>query len=455
MMPAAKPRAYASVILPANKEAVFGAPSGAFISALDSSGLWIPVSEADFATSDYDLIDNSDELTGWALPTTHDVQQMIGEVSRKYLASSEVLAWLLAMQLGTVSSSAASSASDEVQTITVSGGSTSGAFVITFMGRTTAAIATSGLSSAAIQTALNALSNVEPADFVVAGTGPYTITAQAAGQYNDKQIEQMQITVVETLNPAGSVTIATTTEGGAAGVYTHTIKFPTECVLNPPSFSMVEGLRCAGFTGTYKLITGCTIDQVDLDISSKGYINLSSSIKHTGIEQDQPSFTFPAAATQYTKLRGNKLSVFLGPAYTDEIPSNLLRNLKISVNSGLIVPPTIGGTEAIPEYQYGEKKPDITCSLSIQGDKASAYYDYFVQSRFGTRYKFKFVIEPNVTPQRRVTFTADQAFVKAKIGKEGNETRLNLDLMFEANTTDSGPGQFAIQTDQSAYLQAI
>lgn len=64
----------------------------------------------------------------------------------------------------------------EVQTVTITGGPTGGTFTLTWNAQTTAAIAYNA-TAAAVQLALEALSNIAPGDVVVSGAngGPYTL----------------------------------------------------------------------------------------------------------------------------------------------------------------------------------------------------------------------------------------------------------------------------------------
>ncbi|WP_033287465.1 hypothetical protein, partial [Streptomyces sp. NRRL F-525] len=83
--------------------------------------------------------------------------------------------------------------SNEVETLTVTGGPTGGTFTITFSGQTTAAIAFNA-TAAAVQTALEGLSNVNPGDIVVTGNagGPWTLTF--GGQYLGEDVTQVTTT---------------------------------------------------------------------------------------------------------------------------------------------------------------------------------------------------------------------------------------------------------------------
>lgn len=105
----------------------------------------------------------------------------------------------------------------EVQTITVTGGPTGGNFTLTFSGQTTGTIAYNA-TAGAVQTALEALSNVNPGDVVCAG-GPLPgtpVTVTFSGQYAGTDVAL--ITDVDAGLTGGTtpaVTVTTTTPGGS------------------------------------------------------------------------------------------------------------------------------------------------------------------------------------------------------------------------------------------------
>lgn len=105
-----------------------------------------------------------------------------------------------------------SSAVSEVQTIGL-GAATAGTVAITFDGQTTTALPWNA-TSAAVQTALEALSNVAPGEIVASG-GPFpgvvTLTFAAAKAASN----QSTITAVGTGLTAGTITIATPTPGSS------------------------------------------------------------------------------------------------------------------------------------------------------------------------------------------------------------------------------------------------
>lgn len=99
---------------------------------------------------------------------------------------------------------------NEVQTINL-GSATAGSIAITVDGQTTGAIPYNA-NAAAVQTALESLSNVNPGDILVTGGPlPGLITLTFAGQYAGSNVAQ--VTVAPTGLTGGTVTVATTTPG--------------------------------------------------------------------------------------------------------------------------------------------------------------------------------------------------------------------------------------------------
>lgn len=99
---------------------------------------------------------------------------------------------------------------NEVETISL-GAATAGSVAITFQGQTTGAIAWNA-SAAAVQTALESLSNVDVGDIIVTG-GPFpaAVTLTFTGQYAGTDVTQ--VTVAPTGLTGGTVTVNTTTPG--------------------------------------------------------------------------------------------------------------------------------------------------------------------------------------------------------------------------------------------------
>lgn len=104
---------------------------------------------------------------------------------------------------------------NEVQTVTITGTPTGGTFTLTLDGETTAAIAYNA-TAAAVQSALEALSNVAAGDLTVSGSagGPYTVTF--AGAYSATNVPALTASGASlTGGTSPGVTIATPTAGVA------------------------------------------------------------------------------------------------------------------------------------------------------------------------------------------------------------------------------------------------
>ncbi|MEU8136586.1 hypothetical protein [Streptodolium elevatio] len=106
----------------------------------------------------------------------------------------------------------------EVQTVTITGTPTGGTYTLTFDGETTAAIAFNAAASA-VQTALEALSNVVPGEVVCAG-GPHpgtAVTVTFGGRYLGQNVPQMTAASGSlTGGTSPTVTVTTTTAGGSS-----------------------------------------------------------------------------------------------------------------------------------------------------------------------------------------------------------------------------------------------
>lgn len=104
-------------------------------------------------------------------------------------------------------------ATNEVQTLTVTGSPTGGTYKLYFRGYETSALAFDA-NAAAIQTALRALASITATGVTVTGTGPFTLTFSGAPLSN----EDIQLLILSDNSLTGgtspSVTIVETTKGG-------------------------------------------------------------------------------------------------------------------------------------------------------------------------------------------------------------------------------------------------
>ncbi|MGH3926768.1 MAG: hypothetical protein ACRDTT_28550, partial [Pseudonocardiaceae bacterium] len=105
----------------------------------------------------------------------------------------------------------------EVQTVTITGSPTGGTYTLTFGGQTTAGIAWNA-TSAAVRSALEALSNIAPGDVVTAG-GPHPgadVAVTFGGAYAGTDVAQMTASAAGlTGGTTPAVVVTTTTPGGS------------------------------------------------------------------------------------------------------------------------------------------------------------------------------------------------------------------------------------------------
>lgn len=146
--------------------------------------------------------------------TTIPARTIDGNPNQKILQPGTVLAKITSgAEAGKVGPFQRGTVANEVQTINL-GAATAGTITIGFDGETTGAIAYNA-TAATVQTALEALSNVNPGDIVVTGGPlPGTVTLTFGGRYLYTNVPQVVVT--PTGLTGGAVTVATTTEGGAA-----------------------------------------------------------------------------------------------------------------------------------------------------------------------------------------------------------------------------------------------
>lgn len=443
------PRALVSAQPAAAVEASYGVVSAA-LKALCTK--WYAPTAADIAKIEHQFQSDAEKIKGFARATEHRLTTKSGSIARKFYLATEIWQLYIALMLGEVTSSAASVANDEQQTITKSGAGTTGAFTITFRGATTSSLVYN-VTAGAMQTALEALPTIGTGNVTVALVGTvYTLTF--GGTLGDRPLVPV---TVQADGMDVTLTVAVSVPGLAASIYTHETKFPGVCDLNPPSFPFIEAFACAGFTATRKLYPGCVVRSLSMEASSKEFIQMSAEIATSGQEIDVPTFTMPTTAEDVSDLLGNMVSFYLGPLGTEMIPRNLVRSFKVSMDAGSLVPPIINDVTYATEMQYGVGNPNLEIQLVIQGTKADVYHQYFTLGEFDSRYIFKMVIDPLIAApyQAPIQLVCSQVLVSAsEMGADGNETRLTLTLMPEDNATDDGPGVWTTKTPTAAYLIA-
>ncbi len=140
------------------------------------------------------------------MPALEDLQLKQNELIRKMTAASMFIA-----AEGTDLPTALTAGTSEVQTVTVTGAPTGGTFTLTYSGATTAAIAYNAAATA-VQTALEALSNLVPGD-VTCGGGPLPATPVTVTFNGLGNVAQMTATGAFTGGTTPAVAVTTTTPG--------------------------------------------------------------------------------------------------------------------------------------------------------------------------------------------------------------------------------------------------
>lgn len=104
---------------------------------------------------------------------------------------------------------------NEVQTVTITGGPTAGSFQLTFAGQQTGTILYNA-NATTVRTTLEALSNIDPGDVTVTGgPGPGTpFVVTFGGQWLHQNVPQMTAVHTFTGGTTPGITVTTTTGGG-------------------------------------------------------------------------------------------------------------------------------------------------------------------------------------------------------------------------------------------------
>jgi hypothetical protein len=240
---------------------------------------------------------------------------------------------------------------------------------------------------------------------------------------------------------------------GTTPNFTHVGKWRSICTVNPPSFSFVEGLICAGSTATYWLYKGSVVDQVTVEVSGKGFVQLTITVKTDGSETAKTSFTWPASAAAVNKLVGAMLTLKCGPIGTEDLTS-LVRSFKFTLNAGVTEPPSIGNV-LVTEYQYGGSNPTLEIEFTIKGDKSHTLYAAMqsgLSTGTPTNQKLDALLQVNANSSIRLF--CSKGIANATVKPSGNETNLVVKYMPEHNVTDSGPAVITAKNAIASYLNA-
>lgn len=241
---------------------------------------------------------------------------------------------------------------------------------------------------------------------------------------------------------------------GSSPNWTSTVKWRDVCTVNPPSFSFLEALNCAGATGTWLLYKGCIVESFTLEFNGKGPGQLTFALKTDGSETAQPSATLPVSPYVANKLFGYMLNIKFGPIGSEDV-SAVVRHWKMTVTMGSVEPPGITGGVLVVEQQFGEKNPKIDIEFTMKGDKSGVMYGYYVTPGTPTTIAdVKHVASMVVNSNRQIVLTNSRGKAVVTNKPQGNETQLTVKFEEEHQSTDSGPGVFVCKTGIASFLTA-
>jgi hypothetical protein len=238
------------------------------------------------------------------------------------------------------------------------------------------------------------------------------------------------------------------TKTGIADPFTNTIRQRALCTVDPPSFSIVEGLVCvSGSTGTYWMYKGCVIDKLVLEGKGRGPVQLTLSCKHDGSETAKTSFAWPGLAGKIigTRIYGRHLQLICGPNGNEDLTS-IVRAWKHEIDMASVEPPANSGL-FVTELQYGVDNPIAKTTFTLKADKSHAVYGYFQNNT-----SVKCILNLVVNSNRSVGITHSQGVVRVKPKPAGSEINLDVTFMEEANATDVGPVAYVCKSALSTLL---
>lgn len=246
------------------------------------------------------------------------------------------------------------------------------------------------------------------------------------------------------------------TPTGTTPNFTHVMKWPSLCIVNPPSFSFLQVLQCAGVlqTGTGFVYKGVVIDQISVEVSGKGFVKVTVTEKTDGTKTAKATFTLPSAVLSVNKFVGAHLTLLCGSAGTENLTSTL-RSFKFTLSAGVLEPPSMGGV-AVTEYQYEGDSPKLDIEFTLKGDDSHALVTLY-ESGLSTGIPTKVILDAllQFNANRSIRLHCSQAVVDSATVKEaGNENQLTIKIMPEHNVTDSGPAVITAKTSVAAYLVA-
>ncbi len=415
----------------------------------------LPTVERNLVDNDIKFTDNRKQLTGYRGPTKLRATGKEGKLTEQFWLSARVFQAFLARLLQNVTSSAASSAASEVKTITKSGSTTAGEFTVEFRNAVTAVLA-HDITAGAMQAALEALPTIGVGNVTVLfASNVWTLTF--ANDLANVPLPEIKLAVVTPFSGGVTISRATTTQGLAAGIRTHTNRWTDICIPSQPGFEFVQGIGCNGSVQTKILYKGCVVNQIVITIDGNEEITMDVEILTDGSKTRVPGFVFQTSSIDTVDLLGNMVTIAVGDDANDVLAEGEFVSAKITINAGMTVPKRTTKSKNIVAFRYGEDLPGIEVEVVIAGDESHPLALRADAGEFEDYVYFNCLIDPESgesAPQESVQVTASKCKLKAKAGKDGEEPRLTLSLTPVANPTDQGTAVIVNKTRDNGYLTA-
>jgi hypothetical protein len=273
--------------------------------------------------------------------------------------SAQFVAGIMAMAQG---AAAAATGTNEVQTLTITATGGTYTLSVTVNGdtQTTTALAYNA-NAAAIQAALEALSNVAPGDLVVTGTGPFTITA--GGTLADEDIAPL-VPGVGSLT-GGSAAITTATPG--AGRFHQITHGASDDV---PKTSFIIGTEDDSGE-PMELYKGMCVNRVQLAGEVRGKVSMDVDFcGSANVEVIDPGdFDFAACQTQ-AAIYANDCQLLINAI--DRTAD--LRRFSYTFNNNLLIGDDPFPFDAVDAVRIERDVEDSLFNFALYGTKAHAVY---------------------------------------------------------------------------------
>lgn len=365
----------------------------------------------------------------------------VARLNLEFDVDPDILAGMVAFAYGVAASP--SGGTNEVQTMTINATGGTYSLVVTkgANSQITAPIAYNA-NAAAIQAALEALSNVDAADIVVTGTGPFVFTF--SGTNYTKQ-EVSMITVNTFLLTGGTATIVETTPGVGQ---THAISRISAYTLPLMTFYI-------GFRGSDKqplIFKNVVVNLVRVRATSAIPNKVTATVELIGSADLQTAvgFTMPACM-DIIPVRFGDCQMSLGGI--DYIAQNLGREFEVFVQND-VVPQYDGAGVDMTRAERADRRPS-GMNLFILGEIGDAVE---IQARNKTTLPVFVRVGPST---KNVKFTAPQGLVKRqptpiRFGGDPAESELAILVRPRKISGDSTTPTTvtAVTSQATAYLTA-